>query len=69
MSETGMTREPRSRLPLGQVVKASAQQRNDGVVSCRVLIDKQFYRVHGFGFGTVVPGGLQGMAQRIGDVL
>ena len=69
MSAIGMTREPRSRLPLGQVVKASAQQRNDGVVSCRVLIDKKLYRVHGVGLGALVPGGLQGMAQRIGDVL
>ena len=69
MSPSGMTREPRSRLPFGQAVKALAQQRNDGVVSCRVLIDNQFYGVHGFGFGTMVPGGLQGMAQRIGDVL
>ena len=38
------------------------------MVGCRVLIDEQLYRAHGFGLGAVVSGGLQGVAQCIGDV-
>src|SRR5215510_13390976 len=50
-------------------VKPSAQQRDDGAICCRVLINEQLDAAHRVGLGAVMSGSLHGMAQCINSIL